>query len=124
MIVDVPAVPVEVVEVKTSVEEPPFPVQATAPFAQCKSNSYLLWPPGRPGRLQPGVNCLLPFRRSIIHFSLRCHHSLRLQHAATEHDGVRCFAQQVQAISTRLQRAELCRCHTVYLQRTTLELFE
>ena len=92
---EVSAVPVEVVEVKTSVEEPPFPVQATAPFAQCKSSSYLLWPPGRPGRLQPGVNCLWPFRRSIIRFSLRCRHSLRLQRAATERDGVRCFAQQV-----------------------------
>ena len=92
---EVSAVPVEVVEVKTSVEEPPFPVQATAPFSQCKSSSYLLWPPGRPGRLQPGVNCLWPFRRSIIRFSLRCRHSLRLQRAATERDGVRCFAQQV-----------------------------
>ena len=86
-------VPAEVVDVKTSVEEPPVAVQATAPFAQCKSSSYLLWPPGRPGRLQPGVNYLWPFRRSIIRFSLRCHHSSRLQRAATERDG--CFAQQV-----------------------------
>ena len=84
----------QVVDVKTSVEEPPVVVQATAPFAQCKSSSCLLWPSGRPGRLQPGVNCLWPFRRSIL-FSLRCHHSLRLQRAATERDGVRFFAQQV-----------------------------
>ena len=39
---EVSAVPVEVVEVKTSVEEPPFPVQATAPFAQCKSSSLFV----------------------------------------------------------------------------------
>ena len=42
-----------------------------------------------PLRLQPGVRCLWPARRSIIRFLLRCWHALRLQCAATERDGLR-----------------------------------
>ena len=80
---EVSAVPVEVVEVKTSVEETPFPVQATAPFAQCKSSSYLFWPPGRPGRLQPGVNCLWPFSKK--HHTLFVKVSSFLTTAARSH---------------------------------------
>ena len=35
-------------------------------------------------RLQAGVRCLLPVRRSILRFFLRCWHASRLQCATTE----------------------------------------
>ena len=47
-----------------------------------------------PGVFSQGSTASCHFRRSIILFSLRCQHSLRLQRAATERDGVR-FSQQV-----------------------------
>merc|ERR1712012_738359 len=39
--IEVSAVPAEVVDVKTSVQESPVAVQATVPLAQCKSSSYM-----------------------------------------------------------------------------------
>ena len=70
---------------RTSVEEPPVAVQATALLTQCKSSSYrCCCHLGVPCDCSQGSSARWPVRRSIIRFSLRCRHSLRLQRAATE----------------------------------------
>ena len=84
--------------VKTSLKEQPVlqlrqPLQLT----QCQSSSYLLRPPGQ-FRATTGNGPIAPchFEEASYASRYRRHHCLRLKRAATERDGMRCSAQQVQ----------------------------
>ena len=101
---EVSAVPVEVVDVMTSVEEPPVAAQATATFAQCKSSSYMRGCHlGVPCDCSQGSSASGQFEEASYAFLLGCEEQCRRATSCSSGNGSSCAVQvEFQKVLLRL----------------------